>query len=641
MDRKYIKYKKKYLHLKKKIGGDGGYNCVNYKCVNNTSKDVPQYFSRELCENSCFAPFESKKMLESFFEKESAYHIVDPVLTFALKNKENFDKFIKEEDNIKKTILFINTFQIVYPENVFKKSAAKLDIMNSLGLKTVSHNSINILVQLLKGTNSCVVNDRIIFFEIRRKNFSNVINATNDQNVKKKYSADTDNLFESNIDIVLKSKEYPRLIPSLVKSYDVGTKIHSGITSCETFRFLYFPITILFPIEGMNGHENAVIVDKHKEKIYHYEPNVHENESLNKEIMQYFSKLFPNFKIEFLKDVDCPIGMQSLTQSDTCQSWVLYFGLLRILNPNKPTTRIIKHVSYDSNYTKLVILQFIFYIYSIFSQKINEGLQDIVPIYRDPSLYTIPRNITKKFTLVKKEEYLLEEIEKNTRKIEHLRYMATAEFIKQYLSENDIYLDVICEKNGLVTVKTILTKYIENFYMYLDQRDMARYVTETLSTIMRFYDSVITYDGFSEYYYSMIHDIMYGLKKMYNNPGINTHSEIYIHVEAFLESIKKIDSSVDFWGKIYDYITFDYITEQSMEKTMQKKAARANKIVTREEFNKVIKLQKTESEKFFSELNSYIKQSDHNDLIDALEKINTLLKEQYQTIRNSNTYLPK
>lgn len=153
-------------------------------------------------------------------------------------------------------------------------------------------------------------------------------------------------------------KRMPRVICSnsvlLGKLKDVRVCNKTVVNSITKYlkernhRFLYIPIRLSG--FGENGHANFVLMDNITGKIYYFEPHVRNDWSL--EIIRELTNLFGpllNYGWEIKSICELLIPSDAIQQKDIlCQTWVLLFSCLYVLNIDNIDQSIITASEYSS-----------------------------------------------------------------------------------------------------------------------------------------------------------------------------------------------------------------------------------------------------------------------------------------------------
>lgn len=549
MYNKYVKYKTKYLKLKKKILDGGNYKCniPEYKCVND---NTGEYLTQETCFNSCVDLTNAKYKLEKEYENMK---IIYPIPDYFLTEKENFVNFIKNKNEITKVMMFINLIKIETPENLIGKIVSYFDIFNWSKYKILKNNNVEILKDLSMNTDTCITSNRLIFFGINKKDYDIIKNKfVGDTSIIKKYSTSDDSVFEYDYNVI-KHSSYNDMLKLFFRMFDINKNIKEEIRSClMSNKLTYIPVSIFISEKAV--HENAIIIDRENKKIFHFEPNVELIPGIKTSIKDYFLAIddFRNYTFEFLDDVACPIGIQQLSKNYTCQSWVLYYALLKISNPTKSTMSILQHLLDDENYVKIKILEFLYHIKKKYNDEINKNYTSL-PIQRDLKWYQHSDVNIGQYSEIKKIDNKMNEAKKNIEKTEMMIRIVQNKYVitemKTYLKNKNFVIDTVYEKvyndetkNRLRTISDMyrkiypmISKYFTNNY---NEQIMSNIGTITIPNYP-FYEGPST--NYKITYINTIDRILYGLENAYS---VNQNENIKNDLIEFKKYIGLNDNEI-------------------------------------------------------------------------------------------------
>lgn len=143
------------------------------------------------------------------------------------------------------------------------------------------------------------------------------------------------------------------------------------IKSCiKTHRIV--PVNFSLETPEYGKHANMIIFDSEKKTIEHFEPHgYHEDSqwSISRAyiksiagVKRFAKKYFPNYRIISPKDYEPRNGLQSKIDaySGMCVTWSILYLNYRILNPNIPVKKLVRHI--NKTITRNKLLRFTRYV---------------------------------------------------------------------------------------------------------------------------------------------------------------------------------------------------------------------------------------------------------------------------------------
>ena len=143
------------------------------------------------------------------------------------------------------------------------------------------------------------------------------------------------------------------------------------IKSCiKTHRII--PVNFSLETPEYGKHANMIIFDSEKKTIEHFEPHgYHEDSqwSISRAyiksitgVKKFAKKYFPNYRIISPKDYEPRNGLQSKIDaySGMCVTWSILYLNYRILNPNIPVKKLVRHI--NKTITRNKLLRFTRYV---------------------------------------------------------------------------------------------------------------------------------------------------------------------------------------------------------------------------------------------------------------------------------------
>lgn len=396
----YVHNKNNYLWLKH---NGGGYFCNSQKrCVSESDLELNnirnEYPDLDTCILNCINYDISKYELQ-----KKILFLQNPVPNdFIKKNKKQFDDFLTNNNKILETILFINTvYTVPKKDSTLAKydtlGLLKYDMFNLFNTREVASMNVKILTDMLKDHNACITNERLLAFRICDQNLCEYTN---------------------NYEKLRKSSAYP-MYEYFIKLYNYDN-ILSNIQHCikqSKIRFVVVPLTI-FHDQNM-GHENAIVFDKNKKIIYHFESASNE---INKEMIDFLKYVLQPFIVQgysiiIKNDYICPLTaiQQDQISGFTCQTWAIYNIMMRILNPDKNYRTIMETTNKDSTLSALILMEFMFYIHTIYSTELKtyKSKYDVLDISPNEMFYDLPDTTRIKYYQIQyKIDILKEDITK-------------------------------------------------------------------------------------------------------------------------------------------------------------------------------------------------------------------------------------